>query len=369
MECSYVLTGKVLDAINTVNSSAYAAFEGFIDLKPFGREDSREIILRNLGAFRIREEPGGFTPFEPPTVDRIIRDAAGIPRAINAIAYQVLDSAIAHEIDAGEPVPIDLDFYDLCLSTLGAQIYADSTDQERDVLRRIRQHGGYLDMADAARYFADGFQPEASAPVMEKLAENDKLLKTETATNVVYTLAASAEHFFAAERAWKQGLEERWRDVAAEGLTAAEKGDRLEDFAAELFGRVFKVVGRKVRTATEEHDVVLEFSGGDPIWAKAPTILVECKNWSEPVPQKEISALATKARLCACDLSFLVSTSGFTKDARMQARDHNLADQANGRLVVLVSGADIEGFLSRDNVETADDFLKKLRRRAQLRDL
>jgi hypothetical protein len=369
MECSFILTGTVLDAFRTVDSSAYGAFEAFVNLEPFSREDSKEIILRNLQAARVREalDGGAVAPFEPAVIDRIIRDAAGIPRAINVICFHVLDSAIEREADEGKPVRIGLDFYDQCLSTLGAEIYASSGGQERDLLRSVRAHGGYLDMQDLSPYLADGFLPDVSAPVMEKLTENDMLLKTEMATNVVYTLAASVDRFFSTERVWKQGLEKKWRDAILDGLAADEKGKRLEDFAVELFSRVFKVVHRDRRTATEELDVVLEFSGQDPIWAQAPTILVECKNWLVKVTQKEVSALATKARLNAFDLAFILSVSGFTQDARMQARDHNLADHAERRLVVLVSGADVDGFLSRGNEETADDFLKKLRSGAQLR--
>ncbi len=206
----------------------------------------------------------------------------------------------------------------------------------------MRSHGGYLDMQNLSEYLADGFFPDVNAPVMERLAQNDMLLKTETATNVVYKFAATVDLFFAHERVWKQALGKKWQEATQDGLPAGEKGKRLEEFAVELFGRVFKVVEKDLRTATEELDVVLEFPGRDPIWAQAPTILVECKNWSAKVPQKEVSALATKGRLNACDLAFVLSVSGFTQDARMQARDHNLAEQAERRLVVLVSGADVE---------------------------
>jgi hypothetical protein len=366
MECAFVLTGKLLDVLGTVDSSAYGAFQTTIDLMPFSKEDSREIILRNLQAFRVREAPDGVVPFEPAIIDRIIRDAAGIPRAINAICFDVLDRAIEREADEGKPVRVDLDLYDQCLSTLGAEIYAQSGSDERDILRSVLMHGGSLDTENPIQYLADGL-PDVNAPAIEKLTRADMLLKTETGTNVVFSLAAPASLFFAAERVWKQALEKKWREATVDGLAADQKGKRLEDFAVELFGRVFKVVERDLRTATEELDVVMEFAGRDPIWAQAPTILVECKNWSARVPQKEVSALATKGRLNACDLAFILSISGFTQDARMQARDHNLADQAERRLVVLISGVDVEGFLSRGNEETADDFLKKLRRAAQLR--
>ncbi len=79
MECSFVLTGTLLAAASAVDSSAYGAFQTIIELEPFSKEGSWEIILRNLQTFRVHETTDGLAPFEPAIVDRVVRDAAGIP--------------------------------------------------------------------------------------------------------------------------------------------------------------------------------------------------------------------------------------------------------------------------------------------------
>ncbi|WP_089722015.1 restriction endonuclease [Candidatus Entotheonella palauensis] len=95
--------------------------------------------------------------------------------------------------------------------------------------------------------------------------------------------------------------------------------------------------------------------------SETPLSIVECKNWSSPVPQKEISALATKARLDKTRLVFILSVSGFTRDARQQAERIRQRDRLS---LVLINGQNINEFLS--NEETTDDFLQRMRRFAQL---
>jgi len=370
MECSFVLTGKVLDALGTIDSSAYGAFETIIELEPFGKDESREIILRNLNAFRIDGASDELVPFNEAVIDLVVRDAGGIPRAINAICYILIERAVELELESGEPAAINPDFYNQCLSSTGAEIYAASTEKERELIRIMRTHGSYLDMQrNLTEYIAEGFYPDVSTPVMENLTQHDLLLKTETTTNVIYKIAPTVEQFLITEKKFKMTLRQSWAAAIAEGLSSSDKGRLLEDFSVALFERIFKVAARDLRTATEELDVVLEFQGGDSIWAQTPTILVECKNWSSKVPQKEVSALTAKARLDSFDLAFILSVSGFTQDARMQARDYNLAERSQRRLLVLIEGSDVEHFLSDDSDQTTDDFLKSLRRDAQLRKL
>lgn len=355
-------TGKVLDALGSVDSSAFGSIDLIVNLEQFGRSESEEILLRNLRMARIEPETEKpLRPFEPEVVERLLADTRGVPRVINLIAFQLLDSTATVWRDRARGA-IALDLYKDCMTQIGTELYAAGNDSARDLIRRVYGEGGYLAADNLLQYIKKGFYPDRQSALLEDLTQKDFLVKIESAVDVRYELSPQLVHFIGWDRAWKEEMSSAWAALKGEMPSSGAKGRALEDFAARLFSRVFKVVERNLRTETEELDIVLEYAGGDPIWARSPTILVECKNWSSPVPQHEVSTLCTKARLNTAELCFVVSPSGFTADAQTQARDIQMRDEL---IIVLLSGEDIEAFLAGD--EVADDFLKRKRRSSQLR--
>ncbi len=248
------------------------------------------------------------------------------------------------------------------MAEFGKELYATSNDSARVLIRRIYEEGGYLSGGNVLKYIEKGIYPDKQRPLLEEMTTRDLLIKIEDLTDARYELAPAVRHFILDNQAWKRDRAAEWKRLTSGDLDPHEKGKALEAFAATLFGAVFKVVERNLRTETEELDIVLEYAGGDPIWAASPTVLVECKNWSTRVPQKDISAFATKVRTKHVTLAFILSTSGFTRDACAQARDVFTRDNI---ALVLVSDDDIEAFFAND--ETPDDFLKRLLRKHKLR--
>ncbi len=361
--CSFLVPGRPLDAMGHVDSSVFGAFDLAIDLEPFDRQSSREILRRNLDLFRLHtQEQDMFHPFEESVVARLVADARGIPRVIHVLALDLLEGATEDTAAGKGPVnTIGLGHYEAYLVRNGAGAYAGTDQRAREVIRTFDRHGGNIDLRNLAEYLDDGFPLDQNLDVVESLTHNDMLVKTESAVSVQYALQPTIESFLRREQQWKENLAGIWRDVRAKTSTANERGCRLENFAGELFGRVFRVANSNLNTQTEELDLVLEYPGGRGAWARTPLALVECKNWSTRLPQAEVSALATKARLDDFSLVFVLSFSGFTKDARFQAERVRQRDRLP---MVLIEGTDIEGFLG--NEETADDFLQRMERISQL---
>ena len=363
LPCSFVIPGRLLDAMGHVDSSAFGAFDLIVDLEPFEPNGSRDILRRSLEVARAHaEDTPSLRPFSEPVVTRMIANSHGIPRVLHTLARALIDGTLEDALEAGDtPAEIDLERYESCLIRAGASAYAGIDTRGRDVIRTFGRHGGYIDQRNLAEYLDDDFPLDSNLQVIEGLTHNDSLLKWETAINVHYALQAPLDRYLEHEQKFKQRLVPLWQAVSDTTGSPQERGARLQQFAEELFGRVFRVVDTELRTQTEELDLVLEYRGRYLSWADTPLLLVECKNWSSRVPQREISALATKARLDDANLVFVVSVAGFTADARAQAERIRQRDR---RLIVLVDGSDIEQLLSGD--ETADDFFQRLRRRARL---
>jgi hypothetical protein len=84
----------------------------------------------------------------------------------------------------------------------------------------------------------------------------------------------------------------------------------------------FTVIGRDVRTDTEEIDLVVLNGSPDPLYSKdGALVLVECKNWTAKPGRPEFSSLENKIlnRNTRCTVAFLVSWSGFAETVQRES--------------------------------------------------
>ena len=156
---------------------------------------------------------------------------------------------------------------------------------------------------------------------------------------------------------------------ALEGLSVGnsyEKGRKFERILDFLLSQVadFRVVERNYRGATDEIDLVIQFSSwSDRSWhaAGAPLAIVEAKNWARPVDQQAVRSLHGKVR----DrnervwLGFLFSAGKFTSAAVDQVLKYS-TDQIT---IVLIDGTGIREWIESDK---PDDHLEELVRHAVL---
>jgi Restriction endonuclease len=113
--------------------------------------------------------------------------------------------------------------------------------------------------------------------------------------------------------------------LASQAAPNHMKGRRLEALVAFLLSQVsdYRVIETNLRTDTEELDVVVQRRGlGNYCWSfqEAPFLIAECKNWSSPVGQPEVSILRMKmqGRRGSVRIGLLFGANGFTSDASMQ---------------------------------------------------
>jgi hypothetical protein len=147
---------------------------------------------------------------------------------------------------------------------------------------------------------------------------------------------------------------EKLKVKVKEPLTAKEKGDILEDLADILFsGQQGFEVKKKVRGRTDELDLVVKNSINDPFWISlhSPYILVECKNWKDPVRVEHIWNLETKIkkRKGFCSLGVVIAPGGFTSKSYEDASSAGRV----GLKIILVNNAALKK-RSEENMTTAD---------------
>lgn len=148
----------------------------------------------------------------------------------------------------------------------------------------------------------------------------------------------------------------KWKLINQPGILAVEKGRRLERFAKDYFGQLFRVVRSNLNTEDGEIDLLLENQNMSPFWLEfGSDVLVECKNWSSHTPLHEVGAFTYKATRHKVKLAFFVSVAGFTSDARRTMR--NQAAAAAEPLIVPLIGEDIERTLTKQ--EVFEEFLKE----------
>jgi AAA+ ATPase superfamily predicted ATPase len=116
------------------------------------------------------------------------------------------------------------------------------------------------------------------------------------------------------------------KSFAPPGKDAEEKGKAIEEMAAYLFTsyKHYFDVRQQVQSRTSQLDIHLWFKpGDDPLLRKfGEEIIVECKNWQNPVGKPEINDLAGDMVNRKCKTGILISRKGITgkdfKDANGQ---------------------------------------------------
>jgi hypothetical protein len=108
-----------------------------------------------------------------------------------------------------------------------------------------------------------------------------------------------------------------------------EKGKALEELVTDLFSayKTYFEVRKQVRSRTSALDIHLWFKPGDDPQLKklGEEIIVECKNWRNPVGKPEINDLAGDMVSRKCKTGILVSREGIT--------GHGLKDAEGQRII------------------------------------
>lgn len=126
-----------------------------------------------------------------------------------------------------------------------------------------------------------------------------------------------------------------------------DKGKALEDFAAAFIETVkgLEIIKRNARLSAEELDIYIENRIVHGFWRLAGSpMIVECKNWSEPVGAKEITILQGKLESVSPDAktAILVAPQGVSgngyRDAILKIRE----SRQRGRQIIVLERDDLE---------------------------
>lgn len=128
-----------------------------------------------------------------------------------------------------------------------------------------------------------------------------------------------------------------------------ERGRALEELMCRLFESVKGLtVSDRVRTATEEIDIVIVNGSSEPrLRRESAIILAECKNWSGKCGKDEVVIFQQKIenRSKRCNLGFLVSWNSFTKTVTKEL----LRGAREESLIVPITGAQIRAAVRDEN--------------------
>jgi len=152
------------------------------------------------------------------------------------------------------------------------------------------------------------------------------------------TLARSADRILGSHHA--QVSELVGRVEAAK--SPSDKGNTLESLMMALFEQVpgFVVYEHKVRTKTEEIDLILLNDSRDPVYSRdGPLVLVECKNWTTRPGRPDFSLLEGKIRNRhnRCTVAFFISWSGFAETTWHET----LRTSRENYVIVCLTGSDV----------------------------
>jgi dCTP deaminase len=126
-----------------------------------------------------------------------------------------------------------------------------------------------------------------------------------------------------------------------------DKGKALEDFAAAFIETIngLKIIKRNARLSAEELDIYLENYIEHGFWRFAGSpMIVECKNWAQPVGAREVTILQGKLESISPDAKTAIliapqSVSGDTyKDAVLKIRE----SRQRGKQIIVLERDDLE---------------------------
>lgn len=133
------------------------------------------------------------------------------------------------------------------------------------------------------------------------------------------------------------------------GATTAVKGKAFEDLICYLFDLIpgVEITQRNSMNAfnTEELDVAI-WNDKKPkgLFYLPHIVLIECKNWTNPVSSIEVNWFASKLESRGRDFGIIIANNGITGDAPDLTAAHSVLARhlERGRQIIVINRADIQ---------------------------
>lgn len=135
--------------------------------------------------------------------------------------------------------------------------------------------------------------------------------------------------------------------------TTAQKGRALEDLVCYIFEKIPGITVTKRNTLNQFHSEEIDIAfwnkpNENGLYFLQNIILVECKNWSQPLGSAEVGWFDAKLRRRAQPFGILVAANGITGNAPDKTAAHDVisAALAEGRQFVVITRQEIENLIS-----------------------
>ncbi len=158
---------------------------------------------------------------------------------------------------------------------------------------------------------------------------------------------------------FSQEIINKYLEASEQSKTTFQKGRVLEDLVCYLFEQVPGVsIGKRNALNTfesEEIDVAFwNRMDADGFYFLPNIILVECKNWSQPVGSEEVNWFDSKLKRRGQSFGVLVAANGITGNSQKIEAAHEIIRVAlsEGRQLIVITRSEIE------NLRATEDLVK-----------
>lgn len=139
--------------------------------------------------------------------------------------------------------------------------------------------------------------------------------------------------------------------------TTINKGRALEDLICYVFEKVPGIEVTKRNQLNTFHSEELDVAfwnrrSPSGLYFTSNIVLVECKNWSQPLGSIEVNWFDSKLRARSQDFGILVAANGITGSAQDKTAAHQTITQSlqDGRKLVVLTRSEIEQFRNSTQV-------------------
>ncbi len=142
---------------------------------------------------------------------------------------------------------------------------------------------------------------------------------------------------------------QQYLTIGDNAATTTEKGKALEDLICYIFGKIpgISVTRRNTLNQFQSEEIDVAFWNRphhNGLYFLQNIILVECKNWSQPLGSDEVGWFDAKLRRRAQPFGILVAANGITGNAADKTAAHDVISAAltEGRQFVVITRQEIE---------------------------
>lgn len=346
---SMVVTGQPFGVTYDLHTSAGGIFHE-VSLPEFDESDFFEMLCKYLGSVQTAKHSEATHPLDEQSARFICREVAKAkltPRLFNFAMSELIDLAALRDLDS-----VSFEFTFVHWEGLAQRIVRGLTSIQLRHIKAILEAGRVSE--DTPQVINElGESPLSEypdvvqsvlRPLLEKNLVQVQVFEGKESFRLTPHAASAVDDLFG-DASYDPTRFEELIDAleACAGATSThEKGITLEKFAILFLKAVpgFKIPddGPRLRTETEELDVVVEIPDYRHQFRYGPLTICECKNWSKHIEGTALASFRDKLKLRKCTFGIFISLGGVTPGFRQKMKEY-LAD---GIVIALLTSVELK---------------------------